>query len=118
MAKPTGSLKTGGRTKGTPNKSTERLRQLFADLPERVLENLELLESPLERLKVQLKLMEFVFPKLRSVEVEEQRQKPLSLEKNPDIEIMNKKERDEEIERLLALRERFKKYNKRTNQQD
>ena len=74
MANKTG-IKYGGRLKGTPNKATARLREAFTDLLEGNMGRLqELLDkvaekNPEKALELLLKLSEFVLPKLRAIEV-------------------------------------------------
>ena len=71
MANNTGQ-KFGGRTKGTPNRNTEEIRQNFQLLIEN---NLETLESdlkelePKDRIKAILELSKFVLPTLKSTEL-------------------------------------------------
>ena len=68
-------IKYGGRQKGTPNKSTARLRDAFTELLEdnmgKVQEFLDKVaeKSPQKALELLLKLSEFVLPKLRAIEV-------------------------------------------------
>lgn len=73
MSRPKGIPKTGGRTRGTPNKRTANLLAVFDDFdydPARALlckyDNL----SPSEQLKVDLRLMDFSYPKSKSKEDE------------------------------------------------
>lgn len=74
MANNTG-IKYGGRQKGTPNKATVRLREAFTELLEGNIGRLqELLDkvaekNPQKALELMLKLSEFVLPKLRAIEV-------------------------------------------------
>ena len=74
MANNTG-IKYGGRQKGTANKSTARLREAFTGLLEGNMGRLqELLDkvaekNPQKALELMLKLSEFVLPKLRAIEV-------------------------------------------------
>jgi hypothetical protein len=71
MANNTGQ-KFGGRTKGTPNRTTTEIRQNFQLLIEN---NLETLESdlkelePKDRIKAILELSKFVLPILRATEL-------------------------------------------------
>ena len=71
MANNTGQ-KFGGRTKGTPNRTTTEIRQNFQLLIEN---NLETLESdlkelePKDRIKAILELSKFVLPTLRATEL-------------------------------------------------
>jgi len=62
--------KTGGREKGTPNKLTKELRQLFKSIMEKEIENLPVLLDKLEpkdRLDIIVKLIPFVLPKIEPV---------------------------------------------------
>lgn len=66
--------KTGGRTAGTPNKTTKEIREKISDIlaehftPEKVAENLEAIE-PKERLLFLTKLLDYTTPKLKSTEL-------------------------------------------------
>jgi hypothetical protein len=71
MANTTGQ-KFGGRTKGTPNKNTNEIRQNFQHLIENNLIKLEndLKElEPKDRIKAILDLSRFVLPTLKAVEL-------------------------------------------------
>jgi hypothetical protein len=65
-------IKTGGRTKGTPNHTTAEIREHFQNL---VSNNLEQLNSdlkslePLHRLKMIIELSKFVVPTLKTTEL-------------------------------------------------
>lgn len=65
-------VKTGGRTKGTPNHTTAEIREHFQNL---VSDNLEQLDNdlktlePLQRLKVIIELSKFVVPTLKATEL-------------------------------------------------
>lgn len=60
-------IKTGGRTKGTPNKLTARMRDSLAsvlnDEIERIPEYLAALDSPKDKLEAITRLMPFVYPR-------------------------------------------------------
>ena len=64
--------KTGGRTKGTVNKTTKEIRVHYQNLVseniEQLSDDLESLE-PLQRIKMILELSKFVVPTLRSTEL-------------------------------------------------
>lgn len=64
--------KTGGRRKGTPNRRTLLLADILEkaglDVPVRVSELLPAL-SPKEQVDVLLKLMEYLYPKRKAIEV-------------------------------------------------
>jgi hypothetical protein len=65
-------IKTGGRTKGTPNKTTAEIREHFQTL---ISNNLELLDNdlkdlkPIERLKMIIELSKFVIPVLKATDL-------------------------------------------------
>ena len=65
-------FKSGGRKKGTPNKATTITREILNDIAEglrpNIARDLEALE-PKDRLQIWLKLIEFVVPKLSSVDM-------------------------------------------------
>lgn len=67
-------IKTGGRQKGTPNKTTaamkEAITQLIAHYQDsgQMAEDLLSIDDPRERLLTACRLMEYVMPKMRSVE--------------------------------------------------
>lgn len=67
--------KTGGRSKGTPNKVTAEVREHFSTL---VSENMVKLQSdidslePLQRVKVILDMAKFVLPTLKATEINTQ----------------------------------------------
>ena len=64
--------KTGGRTKGTPNKTTKEIREYFQNL---INSNLDLLDQdlkslePLQRLKMIIELSKFVVPTLKATDL-------------------------------------------------
>ena len=65
--------KTGGRTKGTPNKDTRELRERISDLIDMHFDKLsdDLLSlQPKERIEAMTKLLEYSLPKLQRVEVD------------------------------------------------
>lgn len=68
-----GQTKTGGRTKGSKNKATVKIKkrvQIFIDDNfEGMQEDMKTL-TPSERIKVYLKLMEFVLPKQSTIDIE------------------------------------------------
>jgi hypothetical protein len=63
--------KTGGRQKGTPNKATAQLVDIFSEkglmVPERLCELLPELE-PKDQAKVLTELMQYLYPKRKAVE--------------------------------------------------
>ena len=68
-----GKTKTGGKTKGTPNKATSSVRDKFAQLLEGY--SIELMTKdlksvePVERLRIVTGLAEFIIPKMNRTEV-------------------------------------------------
>jgi hypothetical protein len=66
-------IKTGGREKGTPNKTTKELKGIIHEVVERQLETIEADLQELEakdRLAVLLKLVEYVLPKQREQKID------------------------------------------------
>jgi uncharacterized protein YjcR len=65
-------IKTGGRTKGTPNRTTNEIRERFQKLVD---DNLTQLENdikdlePKERIRTILELSKFVLPTLKATEL-------------------------------------------------
>lgn len=72
MPRAKGTPKTGGRKKGTPNKKSLELNEIFHNLdfsiPDKLVSLLPSL-SPEKQADVCLKLMEFQYPKKKAVEV-------------------------------------------------
>ena len=67
--------KTGGRQKGTPNKKTRELIELLGDYnpAESLLEILKSDRVPIDlKIKINLDLMSYVYPKRKSIESKEQ----------------------------------------------
>ena len=63
-----------GRPKGSPNKATSDVRQLFKDLLQNNLAQLEddfKALKPIERVNASLKLATFILPTLKSIELKE-----------------------------------------------
>ena len=64
-------IKTGGRTKGTPNRNTTEIREQFQSL---ITDNLEQMNSdlkalePKERIKAIIDLSKFVLPTLKAID--------------------------------------------------
>lgn len=67
--------KTGGRMKGTPNKTTAEIRQIFTDL---LCHNIDTLQTDLEaleprdRVKALMDISRYVLPTLKAVETQDQ----------------------------------------------
>jgi hypothetical protein len=62
--------KTGGRTSGTPNKTTKEIRTVLKGVINNELLNIETLLTglpPKERLEVVIKLIPYVLPKIETV---------------------------------------------------
>jgi len=73
MAFKPGHQKRGGRTKGTPNKSTQALSELLEELnhdPLKETINTLPLLNPSDRVKTNLKLLEFIYPRKKAMEIE------------------------------------------------
>ena len=70
--------KTGGRTKGTPNRTTSEIREQFQKLIndnlEQLQEDLKVLE-PKERIKSIIELSKFVVPTLKATELSTDKEK-------------------------------------------
>ena len=65
-------FKSGGRKKGTPNKTTTITREILNDIAEGLRPNIArdlAALDPKDRLQIWLKLIEFVVPKLSSVDM-------------------------------------------------
>ncbi len=63
-------IKTGGRTSGTPNKTTKEIRNVLKGVINNELENIQSLLNemqPKERLEVVIKLIPYVLPKIEIV---------------------------------------------------
>ena len=75
-------IKTGGRTKGTQNKSTAEIREHFQKL---VTDNLEQLDSdlkslePLQRLKMVIEISKFIVPTLKNMDVTANDMTPITI---------------------------------------
>lgn len=71
--KKTKRIKTGGRTKGTPNKDTRELRERISELIDMHFDRLsdDLLSlQPKERIEAMTKLLEYSLPKLQRMEMD------------------------------------------------
>lgn len=67
--------KTGGRTKGTPNRSTKETKEMLQKIVNNEIDNLgEMLEKlePLERVNAIAKLLPYIVPKQSEVSLTEQ----------------------------------------------
>lgn len=73
MAFEEGHKKVGGRKKGTPNRNTKILRIALRQILENEIPNLEKyiskLENPKDKLEIIIKLMPFVFPKMKPTDL-------------------------------------------------
>lgn len=73
MGKLKGCKKTGGRQKGTPNRKSRELSQYFETkgifIPDLICQDLPLLD-PDKRINVLLKLLEFLYPKRRAIDLD------------------------------------------------
>ncbi len=71
MSRQKGTPKTGGRKKGTPNKTTKELRKWISELldenREQIKEDLKAVE-PYQRIMIFEKFLSYTVPKLQSVE--------------------------------------------------
>lgn len=72
-------IKTGGRSMGTPNRTTKEIREKFSLLLEnnfdKIQSDIDALE-PKERIKTLLDLAKFVVPTLKAVEVKNDENNP------------------------------------------
>lgn len=74
MPKPEKGVRYGGRQKGTPNKATASIREAVDNVlggymnKGQMLEDFKVLDAK-ERLEIAIKLMQFVAPKMKSVDV-------------------------------------------------
>lgn len=74
MPKPEKGVRYGGRQKGTPNKATASIREAVDNVlggymnSGLMLQDFNVLDSK-ERLEIAIKLMQFVAPKMKSVDV-------------------------------------------------
>lgn len=87
--------KTGGRKQGTPNRRTLFLDETFGNLglnvPEKINELLPEL-PPNEQINVLLKLMEFLYPKRKAIEVKDEREDTNAITHSKILEYINRKE--------------------------
>lgn len=81
--RPVGQKKFGGRKKGTPNKVTQITRSLINDMAEQmrpqILQDIANLE-PAERVKVFIKLCEFLVSKPQSVSLDLMTERKITIE--------------------------------------
>jgi hypothetical protein len=105
MARAKGSIKIGGRVKGTPNRRTTELKGFFDSvnfsLPEEIYKLLDKL-TPEKRLDTLLKLLEYIYPKRKALEA------PLEEDTTESKELDLKRLTQEE---LLFLQKIYKKQN-------
>ena len=95
-----GTPKTGGRNKGTPNRTTGEIRELFSHLLDsninRIQVDLDSLEAK-DRLNFLLKLTDYVLPKMQSIVFNPEKPSHLSFESLSD----------EELDKRIAAAERI-----------
>lgn len=73
--------KYGGRTQGTPNRLTTEVRKKISDALNNSIENLESDLATLntkERLEVVAKLLNFILPKLKEIDINTDEKEPIS----------------------------------------
>jgi hypothetical protein len=112
MSRPKGLPKTGGRKKGTPNRSTSELKDLLASCDYEPATQLirkypELTIS--EQVKVDIKLLEFLYPRPK-VQVEptplpDEDSEDANLTTEPDSELKNRSQ--EIMRRLLVAKKNY-----------
>ena len=94
MANTTGK-KFGGRSKGTPNKTTAEAKQLLQNVVTKQIEKLETTLNklePVERVNALSKLLPYILPKKQDIEIIPPQMSP-----------------EEKIQRLKELKEKFNK---------
>jgi hypothetical protein len=72
--KPKGSEKSGGRTKGTLNKTTKKTRELVTEFMDEKFSDVSLAWEgldPVDKVKTYISLVKYVMPTLTSVKVED-----------------------------------------------
>jgi hypothetical protein len=72
--KPKGSEKSGGRAKGTLNKTTKKTRELVTDFMDEKFSDVTLAWeglAPVDKVKTYISLVKYIMPTLTSVKVEE-----------------------------------------------
>lgn len=82
MPKTKGSLKTGGRKKGTPNKKSLELHSLLSNNGINLIEELKVLLpklSPEKKADVLLNLMQYLYPKRKSIDLKAEEEKTESI---------------------------------------
>ena len=84
MGRPKGTHKTGGRKKGTPNKTTKEIKPLLHSILNKEIENLPKLIKqlePKERVDAITKLLPYIVPKMKQVDnIVSEIQEPLIVE--------------------------------------
>ena len=101
-------FKTGGREQGTPNKVTKDVRELINTFIGNNIGNIqEIFDElqPKEKMYFVVKMLDYVIPKLKSIEVENKNEKTINWieTKTTSIEDMSKEqllERVKELERI------------------
>lgn len=98
-----GTPKTGGRTAGTPNKTTAAIKEWIVSLidanKEQIENDLTTLE-PKERLQIFLKLMDYVVPKAQIVPEGEEKQNDMMLLIQQSVNQLNQITDEAELERF------------------
>jgi len=100
-------IKTGGRVKGTPNKITVEIREVYKELIEKNLSNVDIWlqnvanRNPDRALNFILRLSEFVIPKLQNTQTEKIEESKLTEEEIDKIYSEMKIEFNEELLRQM-----------------
>lgn len=72
MARPKGSPKTGGRQKGTPNKKSHHLNEIFIengiDIGDELVRLYQASKSNSDKLQILYKILDYIFPKRKSID--------------------------------------------------
>lgn len=74
MGKPKGSVKTGGRVAGTPNKTNsvlrEKIKQFGHEHFDEVIESWKAIIEPKDKIKAYIDIISFAIPKLQAVQMD------------------------------------------------
>lgn len=106
MGREKGCQKFGGRKKGTPNRRTQELKDLFESInfnvPEEIRKILNELE-PEKKADILIKLLEYIYPKRKAVDVTDHSE-PKQASKSPlDLSKLS----DEELEFMLSVHDKY-----------